>query len=106
MGMLAGSRGVKLSPILVTYPTWKEIFGTCPTEDQLLSEVRSLDRLHTFWLLARINILLALDRFHRDPQLTIDLQTHLVNQFIDQDLFDDLKKRFGAERLARISHQD
>jgi hypothetical protein len=94
------SRGVELSPILVTYPTWEEIYGSRPTEDQLLSEVRSLDRLHTFWLLARINILLALDRYQRDPQLTIKLQTQLVNQFIGDDLFEDLRRRFGPERLV------
>jgi hypothetical protein len=76
------------------------MFGVRPTEDQLLREVRSLDRLHTFWLLARINILLALDRVHRDPKETIRLQTYLVNAFIDDELFESLRQKFGRERLV------
>ena len=89
-----------MSPVPITYPTWKETFGVRPTEDQLLDQIRHLDRLHTFWLLARINILLALDRLHRDPKETIGLQTYLVNTFIDEDLFESLKKKFGPESLA------
>jgi hypothetical protein len=89
-----------LSPVPITYPTWKETFGVRPTEDQLLDQVRHLDRLHTFWLLARINILLALDRLHRDRKETIGLQTYLVNTFIDEELFESLKKKFGLESLV------
>jgi hypothetical protein len=76
------------------------MFGVRPTEDQLLREVRSLDRLHTFWLLARINIFLALDRAHSDPGETIKLQTQLVNTYIDENLFESLKQKFGRERLV------
>ena len=89
-----------MSPVPITYPTWKETFGTRPTEDQLLDEIRPLDRLHTFWLLARINILLAVDRIQRDPKETIGLQTYLVNTFIDEKLFDSLKKKFGRESIV------
>lgn len=89
-----------MSPVLLTYPTWREMFGVRPTEQELITELSSLDRLHTFWLLARINILLALDRFHRNPQSTIELQTYLVNLFIDEALFQELKRKFGTERIV------
>jgi len=88
-----------MSPRLVTYPTWKELFGKHPTEADLIDQIRPLDRLHSVWLLARINILLALDRFHSDEKRTVQLQRYLVNLLIGEELFQDLKRRFGSERL-------
>ena len=89
-----------MSPIIVTYPTWQELFGERPSEDDLLGEIRKLDRLHTVWLLARINIFLALDRFQSNPQRTAELQTFLINLLVDEKLFAKLKERFGKERLV------
>jgi hypothetical protein len=88
-----------MSPQLVTYPTWKEMFGKHPTEAELIEEIRPLDRLHSAWLLARINILLALGRIHSTEKRTVQLQTYLVNLLIGEELFQDLKRRFGPERL-------
>ncbi len=95
-----------VSPLLVTYPTWKELFGSHPTELELLEQIRPLDVVNTVWLLARINTLVALDRFHSDEQRTIELQTLLVNLFIDDDLFERLKAKMGTERLfnRRLFH--
>src|SRR5712692_1262068 len=89
-----------MSPQLVTYPTWKEMFGKHPTEAELIEEIGPLDRLHSVWLLARINILLALGRIHSTEKQTVQLQTYLVNLLIGEELFQDLKRRFGAERLV------
>jgi hypothetical protein len=90
-----------MSPTLVTYPTWKEMFGTHPTEAELIEQIRPLDRLHSVWLLARINTLLALDRFYSHEKRTVQLQTYLVNLLIDDELFQHLKRKFGAERLEK-----
>src|SRR6266849_1945332 len=86
-------------PQLVTYPTWKEMFGKHPTEAELIEEIWPLDRLHSAWLLARINILLALGRAHSTEKRSVQLQTYLVNLLIGEELFQDLKRRFGPERL-------
>jgi hypothetical protein len=88
-----------MSPQLVTYPTWKEMFGKHPTEAELIEEIRPLDRLHSVWLLARINLLLALGRIHSTENRTVQLQTYLVNLLIGEELFQDLRRRFGPERL-------
>jgi hypothetical protein len=88
-----------MSPHLVTYPTWKETFGAHPTEAELIEQIRPLDRLHSVWLLARINLLLALDRFYARQNQTARVQTFLVNLFIDEELFQHLKRKFGQERL-------
>ena len=91
-----------MSPLIVRYPTWKEIFGTPPTEGEMLNEIHALDRLHTISLLSQMNLLLALDGFHPDEQRTIELQTFLVNLLIDEDLFAHLRDKFGKERLAYL----
>ena len=95
-----------MSPLLVTYPTWKELFGSHPTEVELLEQIRPLDVVNSVSLLARMNTLLALDRFHSDEQRTIELQTFLVNVFIDDDLFERLKAKMGRERIfhRRLFH--
>jgi hypothetical protein len=73
-----------------------------PTEAGMLNEIRALDRLHTVSLLAQINLLLALDRFHTNEQSTIELQTFLVNLLIDDNLFAQLRAKFGNEKLAYL----
>jgi hypothetical protein len=77
------------------------MFGKHPTEAELIEEIRPLDRLHSVWLLARINILLALGRIHSTEKQTVQLQTYLVNLLIGEELFQDLKRRFGSERLEK-----
>jgi hypothetical protein len=76
------------------------MFGCRPTEEMLAGEVRLLDRLHTVWLLARINILLGLSRSRPEQLSVVQLQTYLVNLLIDEPLFQHLKDRFGGEHLA------
>lgn len=90
-----------MSPQLVTYPTWEEMFGKHPTRAELVEQIRPLDRFHSIWLLARINILLALGRIHSTEKQTVQLQTYLVNLLIGEELFQDLKRRFGSERLEK-----
>jgi hypothetical protein len=75
------------------------MFGAHPTEAELIGQIRPLDRFHSVWLLARINLLLALDRFYARQNQTARLQTFLVNLFIDEELFQQLKRKFGQERL-------
>jgi hypothetical protein len=77
------------------------MFGKHPTEAEVIDLIRPLDRLHSVWLLARINLLLALDRFHSREKWTAQLQTFLVNLHIDDELFQHLKRRFGPEQLAK-----
>lgn len=86
--------------LVATYPSWKEIFGRRPTEEELLSEIKTLDRLHTIWLLARINILVKLSMSRAELLSIPDLQTFLVNMLIDEPLFQDLKRRYGREHLS------
>jgi hypothetical protein len=76
------------------------MFKKRPTEAELLDEIRPLDILQTVSLLARINLFLALDRFHSHEQRTTELQTFLVNLLIDEDLFAHLRETFGTEQLA------
>jgi hypothetical protein len=89
-----------MSPRVATYPTWKEVFGRRPTEEEVLVEICQFDRLNTLWLLARINLLLTLERVHATEAVTMELQTFLVNLFFDDDLFERLKEKFGTERLV------
>jgi hypothetical protein len=89
-----------MCPVLITYPTWKDLIGRRPTDAELVEELRPLDRTHTVWLLARVNLHLALARFHRNLQETAELQTYLVNLLIDEDLFARLRTKYGRERLV------
>jgi hypothetical protein len=49
-----------MSPVLITYPTWKEMFGERPSYEELLNQIRQFDKTHTVWFLSRLNMLLAL----------------------------------------------
>ena len=76
------------------------MFGRSPTDAELIDEVRRLDAVNVIPLLAWMNLLLALDRFYSEEQKTTELQTCLVNRFIDDDSFAHLKQTFGQESLA------
>jgi hypothetical protein len=76
------------------------MFGKRPTSAELLHEIRLLETFNVVPLLAWINLLLVLDRFHSNEQWTHDLQTFLVNRLIDDDLFAHLRDAFGQERLV------
>src|SRR6266566_4192058 len=86
-----------MSPALITYPTWKEMFGGRPSYDELLNEIRQFDKTHTAWFISRLNMLLALGRFH--SQEIIPIQKLMLGLLIDEELLDKLKKTFGTERI-------
>ena len=83
----------------VTYPTWWGAFGQHPSRESVVTELRQLDKLHTVWLLGRINMLLSLARFKDEARETIALQTYLVNGYFDEGTFEALKAKYGPERL-------
>jgi hypothetical protein len=91
-----------MSPLIVRYPTWQELYGTRPTESDLLTELCGLERFHTMLVLCQMNLLLALDRFHSNDQGTTELQTFLVNLLIDDELFTRLRDTFGHEKLVDL----
>lgn len=88
--------GISVSPLLVTYPTWKEMFGTRPSYDDLLQEIRQFDKTHTAWFISRLNMLLALGRFHSQEMTPI--QNLMLGLLVDKELLSKLKETFGSER--------
>lgn len=86
-----------MSPLLITYPTWKEMFGEKPSLDELLKEIQQFDKIHTAWFISRLNMLLALGRFH--SQEVIPIQKLMLGLLVDEDLLDKMKKTFGTERI-------
>ncbi len=76
------------------------MFGRRPTDAELLDEIRLLETRNVVPILAWMNLLLVLDRFHSNEQSTHELQTFLVNRFLDDDLFARLKNTFAQERLV------
>jgi len=84
---------------VVTFPTWKETFGERPSEDEIVTELSKLNRLHTVWLLARLNIHLGIDRFHANSSETIKLQRVLITDYMDDEVLAKLKEKYGRERL-------
>ena len=89
-----------MSPRHLKYATWEELFGTRPTYEQLLREIHMLDPGTVIPTLAWIDLLLVLDRFHSDETQTHEVQTYLVNRFVDDDLFARLKAAYGHEQLV------
>ena len=77
------------------------MYGIRPSLEEVVEDIKPFDAFHTAWLLARINILLALDRFHFRAGVTLKLQTRLVNQLIDDELFANLKWRYGLEKIEK-----
>lgn len=88
-----------MSPRLATYATWEELYGRKPSLDEVIQHLRKLDRLHTVLLLARVNIQLAMARFHDNPKETIALQRFLISNFFDDEIFEKLKEKYGSEKL-------
>jgi hypothetical protein len=86
-----------VSPVLITYPTWKEMFGERPSLEQLLVEVRQFDKTQTVWFLSRLNMLLALGRFHSNN--VIPIQNVMLGLLVDEELLEQLKKTFRTERI-------
>jgi glucose/arabinose dehydrogenase len=48
-----------MSPVLVTYPIWREIFREKPSCEQSLEKIQQFDKAHTAWFISRRNMLLA-----------------------------------------------
>jgi hypothetical protein len=73
------------------------MFGERPSYGQLLDEMRKFDKTQTAWFLSRLNMLLALGRFHSEDVIAI--QKLMLELLVDEDLLERLKKRFGPERM-------
>lgn len=86
-------------PRTVVYITWKELFDERPSQSSLIEFVRTLNRENTLALLARIMSLLFLDRALARSDETIKLQSFLISNFFDAEVFDRAKERLGVERL-------
>lgn len=82
--------GISVSPLLVTYPTWKEMFGTRPSYDDLLQEIRQFDKTHTAWFISRLNMLLALGRFHSQEMTPI--QNLMLGLLVDKELLSKIER--------------
>ncbi len=78
---------------------WYEITGKRATESDIAGFAKNFNCMSALVSLARINILLAVDRFRRESDLTIKVQGFLVSNFLDDDVFSQLKAKFGSERL-------
>jgi hypothetical protein len=88
-----------VSPVTRVTIGWYDLTGKRGTERDIADLVKGLNRTSALVSLARINILLAVDRFRRENNLTIKVQGYLVSDFLDDDVFSRLKEKFGAERL-------
>lgn len=73
------------------------MFGERPSYDELLKEIQQFDKTHTAWFISRLNMLLALGRFH--SQDVIPIQQLMLGLLIDEELLEKLKKTFGTERI-------
>jgi hypothetical protein len=73
------------------------MFGERPSFDELLKEIRQFDKTNAAWFIVRLNMLLALGRFH--SQEIIPIQKLMLDLLIDEELLDKLKKTFGTERI-------
>ena len=86
-------------PELVVTIGWRDLAGERCTERDIANFLQGLNRVSALVSLSRINALLAVDRFRRESELTIKVQGFLVSNFLDDDTFSRLKRKFGAERL-------
>jgi hypothetical protein len=83
----------------VVYITWEELFGEVPTENEVRQVVKTFNRQSTVVLLAQLSTHLFLDRFRSNSAETTDLQTFLVNNFWDDEVFGRAKNKMGSARL-------
>jgi hypothetical protein len=81
------------------YITWEELFKEIPTHEEIFAVIREFNRQSTVVLLARLAGHLFLDEFRRIPSETIDLQSFLVSNFLDDHILDQAKKVMPNERL-------
>lgn len=88
-----------MSPVTRVTIGWRDLTGERGTEQHVADLVKNLNRMSALISLARINILLAVDRFRRDNDLTTKVQRFLAGNFLDDDVLSRLKAKFGSERL-------
>jgi len=88
-----------VSPVARVSISWRELTAERTTEQDVVNCIEGLKKLSALISLARVNILLAVDRFHNDPQLTVAIQSFLASNFLGQDIIDRLKNKFGSQRL-------
>ncbi len=81
------------------YFGWRDLWGKSPTEEEVVGELRKLDRLHSVLLLSRISIHLFLENFRNKEKEAIALQGFLVANFLDDEVLAKAKERFGRDRL-------
>lgn len=86
-----------MSPQYLSYPTWEEIYGERPSYEGFLKEVRQFDKVQTAWLLSRLNMLLAVARFHSEDAIAV--QRRMLGWFVDEGLFEKMKSAYGGERF-------
>lgn len=92
-----------MSPRLVTYASWNEVYGEWPSEKEVKAFVGKFNKLSALILLARINVMLSVDRFRGEPNDTINLQTFFARNFLSEQLRTDLMRKYGSERMdARV----
>jgi hypothetical protein len=78
---------------------WRDLTGVRGTEADVSNLVKGLNCISGLVSLARINILLAVDRFHNQKDVTVATQGFLAGNFLDDDVLSLLKAKFGSERL-------
>lgn len=88
-----------MSPVTRVTIGWYDLTNKRGTEGDIAALVKGLSRTSALVTLARINILLAVDRFRRDNDLTIKVQGYLGGNFLDDEVLSKLKEKFGSERL-------
>jgi hypothetical protein len=62
---------------------------------------KSGGRTHTAWFISRLNMLLALGRFH--SQEVIPIQKLMLGLQVDEELLEKLKKTFGTEASTSVN---
>lgn len=80
---------------LAVYVTWEELYSKRPTKEEILEELRHLDRLHSVILLSRINAHLFLDGNRRSSEETNALQRFLIGAFFDDNTLSHAKEKLG-----------
>jgi hypothetical protein len=88
-----------VSPTLRTTISWRELSPEKARECDVVQLLAGLRRLSALITLARVNILLAVDRFRHDADFTAQVQSYLAGNFLAGDVLVLLKQRFGSERL-------
>lgn len=81
------------------FVTWNELYGESPTEDDVLSVLRTLNRESTVVLLGRIGTHLFIDQFRDKTAETIRLQRFLALNFLDDEVRDRWKGKMPDERI-------